>query len=622
MSRKYVVIYSRFSSEMQRAESCDDQEREVRSALERRGIESQDAIVIRDEAESGTKSDRAGFQRLITMRNAGEIAILVVDDQSRLTRGENALAFIKDLVFSGGRFLSTSENIDTGETGWELKVKVMELHHGETIRGLREKVRRGQSGRVLADDSAGDYPFGYESFYRDPDWQQQLARRGPKPKKGIRINDNLAEWVRKIFAWFVGGQSTNAIARRLTKEGAPKGNRATTAGWHPQQVHRILTNPKYVGLWRWGETTTIRDSRGRTKQIPVAAGDVVTRERPLLRIVDQDVWDRAQLRLRELQDVFGQKPGQAKRGPKAPINSTALYPRSILGNVLRCASCGQVMWYKGSGGRRYYSCSGYTNSRCDQSFQVPADVAETAVVNAISHLVAGWPEWIREVHARLKEQLIRAAKQIPVARAEDERRLAERSKQRDNLVDALSQGGAASSGIVNRITTIEREIAEIEARLESQLLPSEKDLELPSEQWVREQIADWSQSLSDRQKVAMAIREALKQIDARPVIAPGKKRGYVELTLHYQAWELFRTAIGKAMPLSVQNLLPKTQDVSAPPMEVIALGEPTAMDRWAPEIARWREEGVIWEEIVRRTGMDLNRVYLAWKRYTEAEKSA
>ena len=88
MSRKYVVIYSRFSSEMQRAESCDDQEREVRSALGRRGIESQDAIVIRDEAESGTKSDRVGFQRLIAMRNAGEIAILVVDDQSRLTRGE------------------------------------------------------------------------------------------------------------------------------------------------------------------------------------------------------------------------------------------------------------------------------------------------------------------------------------------------------------------------------------------------------------------------------------------------------------------------------------------------------------------------------------------------------
>ena len=79
-----------------------------------------------------------------------EVSVLAVDDQSRLTRGENAVSYIRDLVFRGGRFLSTSENIDTSQGGWDLRVKIGEITHGETVRGLRAKVRRGQAGRVLA----------------------------------------------------------------------------------------------------------------------------------------------------------------------------------------------------------------------------------------------------------------------------------------------------------------------------------------------------------------------------------------------------------------------------------------------------------------------------------------
>ena len=146
MADRKIVIYCRYSSEMQRAESCEDQEREVRSALLRMGIDSVDAVVVNDRAESGTKASREGFCRLVEMIRTNAISILAVDDQSRLSRAENAFAFIKDLVFGGGRFISTSEGIDTSDSGWSLKVKVLELHHGETIRGMQDKVRRGQRG--------------------------------------------------------------------------------------------------------------------------------------------------------------------------------------------------------------------------------------------------------------------------------------------------------------------------------------------------------------------------------------------------------------------------------------------------------------------------------------------
>lgn len=176
------VIYARYSSDMQSPKSCADQEREVREAAGRLGIDLTDALVIHDDAESGTKTDRACFERLDAMMKAGQIRRLLVDDQSRLTRACNAFAFITDLVFHGGRFISTGEGLDTTQQGWQLRVKVLELHNSETIGELARRVRRGQIGRLLAKLTAGDYPFGYETFLLRPE-QAAQNRRGRMVKK-------------------------------------------------------------------------------------------------------------------------------------------------------------------------------------------------------------------------------------------------------------------------------------------------------------------------------------------------------------------------------------------------------------------------------------------------------
>jgi len=225
-----IVIYTRFSTGMQRADSCADQEREVRVGLARLGIDAARAVVIRDEAVSGTKADREGFQRLREMVVRGEVALVAIDTQSRLTRGDDSHAFIKDLVYAGGHFVSVAENIDTRAPGWELPVRVKELQNGLEVNGLRHLVRRGQRGRVEADGSAGDFPFGYDSYYLDPDWAAQLARRGPKLKKGLLVCEDEARWVRQVFDWFVAGRSIGWIARELTRLQVPKGRRASRPG--------------------------------------------------------------------------------------------------------------------------------------------------------------------------------------------------------------------------------------------------------------------------------------------------------------------------------------------------------------------------------------------------------
>jgi len=166
--RKQTVIWTRFSSEMQRTESCADQERKAREGLTARNIDRTHAKVFRVEAVSGTKSDAAQFVALMQLINAGHVGVLAVDDQSRFSRSDQAFSIIQDLVYNGGRFISTGESIDTAEPGWELKVKVLELHHSTTIREIGRRVRRGQEGRVLdGNGSAGDYGYGYRAEFAD-----------------------------------------------------------------------------------------------------------------------------------------------------------------------------------------------------------------------------------------------------------------------------------------------------------------------------------------------------------------------------------------------------------------------------------------------------------------------
>jgi site-specific DNA recombinase len=144
-----VVIFASYSTDMQNPKSCADQARDVREGLARKGIDATNVLMIHEDAESGTRNDRVGFGQIVEMVARREVFLLAVDDQSRFSRADNVCSFITDLVYVGGRFISTGEGIDTEEVGWELRVKVMELHNSTTIRELGRRVHRGQLGRVL-----------------------------------------------------------------------------------------------------------------------------------------------------------------------------------------------------------------------------------------------------------------------------------------------------------------------------------------------------------------------------------------------------------------------------------------------------------------------------------------
>lgn len=616
--KREIVIYSRYSSDMQSPKSCADQERDVRTALTRLGIDHRLAVVIHDEAESGTKTLRVEAQRLDEMARKGEIEILAVDDQARFSRADNAFAMITDLVYQGGRFISTGEGIDTTQPGWELRVKVMELHNSTTIRELGRRVRRGQRGRLLARLTAGDYPYGYESFVVHPE-KVVVNGRGPKPEKDVRINESEAQWVRKIFTWFVAGRSLTKIATELTKQGVPRGRRCRSKPWKHQQVRTILSNAKFVGDWVWGKTTTLRNSKGKTKQNPVPPEEWVRVTREDLRIIDQQTWDQAQRRLAELLAVYGQKEGQAPRGPR--IHHSAAYPSDLLQGLLYC-TCGARMHQKQSNKRQYYLCprTGDAPGMCSMKTTVPRNKAKEAVLKPIVTLLTEQPKWIETALEEMRCVLDRFAAEIPNQADADRKRLADLEKQIETLIDNLSRVQVRSEAMFARLAELEQEAAKLRLQIAEQQNAKSLPSLVPTSVWLREQLGDLRSILEEGgMQAAMLLRNLIGKITVAQVLPPGKQRGYARLRFRIATWQMLKPLLPPPVSQAISAQMIGGSDGAED--LCIDLGAPSAMDEWAPQIAAWREAGVTWKEILKRTGLGSGPAYVCWKRYVDAQKS-
>jgi site-specific DNA recombinase len=611
------VIYTRYSSEMQRDESCEDQEREVREGLARKSIDASDFLVMYDRAESGTKNDRAKFDQLRGMIERGEVGILAVDDQARFSRADNAFSFIIDLDYSGGRFISTGEGIDTTQEGWQLRVKVMELHNSTAIRELGRRVRRGQLGRVLDDGSAGDFSFGYESYFLDPNWSES-TRRGPKPKKGVRIFEAEARWVRQVFVWFVVElRSIGWIARELSRLGVDKGHKATTPGWHHQQVRRMLANVKYVGLWPWGTTRTLRSSEGKTKQVAVPADQQIVRSRPELRIIEQEIWERAQKRLHELEDLYGQKPGQKRRGIMP--HHSSVYPTSLLGGLLYCHACGSPLWSQGSGNRAYFGCPNHRKGICSVVGRVPVARAEKALLEFVSEVLMAWPGWLEAAAGAMRRAIADAAERLPEELRANEVRLAELQKQVGNLLDQMAAGPMESPALRHRLDRLEREESALNARIAEVRQAREAAFAMPDDNWIRAQLAGLPPLLADDpRRAASLLRRLLGRVTAEAIVAPGKSRGFVRLHLRVNGLRVIEEVLGGTLPESVIAFAAATTNAEAQEFR-LDLGEPTRRDVLAPEIAAMRSQGMAWAEIARITGLGVGNCHNVWRRWIDAQ---
>jgi site-specific DNA recombinase len=431
-----VAIYARFSdAERQNARSCEDQIALCRAHAERRGWTV--VAVYQDDGISGfAMANRPGILAAVAAALRGEFDVLLVEDEDRLARNLGHLAQLKDEIeFAGGRLAT-------------LQHDVLELMHvafkgsgaQQYLIDLGRKTRRGVRANAERGLWLGGRKYGYRS----------------QPGGATTIDAAEADVVRRIFTLFADDHLTfREIADTLNREGVPalRGN-----GWCASTLHGdaargngILRSELYAGVKVWNRDEVRKDPRtGRRIHHWKPPQEWQRKAVPELRIVDADLWDRAQVRLAD-----------TAQGPLA-ARGNRLKPGLFQG-LVKCGACGSTF---GSHGRGRLACVGRREKGlafCGVTRMIDRRSVDESILQGLKTRLlspAAVLAYVRAYHRAWAAQ--EAAHNA--ARAPLERRAAELARQVERAVDALL-AAPRSAALAQRLTDLEAEQAKVAAEL-------------------------------------------------------------------------------------------------------------------------------------------------------------
>ena len=201
------------------------------------GIE--DYEIFEDAGYSGGTTDRPAYQDMMNRIKKGEFSHLIVWKIDRISRNLRDFSEMYDeLKKYNVTFISKNEQFDTSTAMGEAMLKII-LVFAELERKLTgERVfsvmmSRAQKGLW----NGATIPLGYE-------WDDET--KFPRPC------DNEAKVVQYIYDQYEMIKSTTKVAKKLNIEKIPTKRNGT---WTPRTVCSILTNPFYIGTYRYNTKT-------------------------------------------------------------------------------------------------------------------------------------------------------------------------------------------------------------------------------------------------------------------------------------------------------------------------------------------------------------------------------
>ncbi|MBM3552064.1 MAG: recombinase family protein [Alphaproteobacteria bacterium] len=332
-----AALYLRVSTTRQ-AEvdlSIPDQQVQTSAYCARRGWR-----VVAEYVEPGASAmddNRPEFQRMIERACDDDhpIDAIVVHSFSRFFRDAFGLEmYVRKLAKHGVRLVSITQELgdDPSQVMMRQVIALFDEYQSRenakhVLRAMKENARQGfYNGSRL--------PLGYAL--------SEVEKRGHRTKKKLVIDPVEAETVRLIYRLYLEGDAGRGPmgVKEVTKTLNGRGMRTRLgARFGVASVHKILTNPVYVGRWRFNQ----REAKtGRAK----AENEVIEVAVPA--IIEQPVFDKLQASLKA-------------RDPRI------LPPRVVTGPILltglaHCATCGGAMTLRTGTSKsgkvhRYYTCS-------------------------------------------------------------------------------------------------------------------------------------------------------------------------------------------------------------------------------------------------------------------------
>lgn len=450
-----AASYSRYSTDMQRRESIDDQERKSDKLIADK-LSLTISLRYRDHAETGWNPKRSDYQRMLHDARNGAFQVLGLDDLSRLGRDPDERGqVIRRLEFLGIRIISCD--------GYDSTLPLQQRVITRSARGmidsmysidLAEKTRRGLTGQVLKGFNAGGRSYGYRSVPILSDSERDEYGRPRVLAARREINPEPARIILEIFELFVRGWSPRSIAQELNRRGVPSPRGGTWAfsaiyGDKVRSGIGILNNPLYVGQAIWNRSEWVRDpDTGKRKRKERPQSEWIVREDGSLRIVPQELWDAAQHRM-TASTLHGGSRGKAR-------------PKTLFGGLLRCGSCGGAVIAVNA---HSYGCAA-RRDRGDivcQGVLVSRSKTERLLVEDLQADMLS-PLRLSQLHSDVRELLRARRTAVGGVLAETRRRLVQVEVEIANIVTAI-KAGAYSQVLQSELARLEAERERLQAAM-------------------------------------------------------------------------------------------------------------------------------------------------------------
>jgi len=420
-----AAIYARYSSDLQRDASIEDQVRLCTARIVAEGWAP--VATYTDHGVSGASSLRPGYQKLLEDARTGAFEVVVAEALDRLSRDqEHIAALYKQLGFAGVRLVTLAE----GEVS-ELHIGLKGTMNALFLKDLAQKTRRGLEGRVRQGRSGGGLCYGYNVV-------REVDAAGNPIAGGRCINPAEAAVVRRVFREYAAGRSPRAIALDLNADGiaAPSGRGwgQSTLNGSAQRGTGILNNELYVGRLVWNRLRYIKDpSTGKRVSRLNPESQWVVQDVPELRIVDQELWNAAKERQASLAH------GASRHNTPRPFWDQRR-SRYLLSGLVKCGTCG--------GGYAMISnillgCSTARNKgTCDNRLNVRRDTLETTILHGLQqHLMD--PVLFKEFAEAFYEEVNRLRSQRSATQDAKRQELARIEQRIRRIVDAIADGAQA-----------------------------------------------------------------------------------------------------------------------------------------------------------------------------------
>ena len=458
-SEKITALYCRLSSEDRadgESNSIKNQKNILVKYAEEHGFGNTRFFV--DDGVSGTLFSRAGLNAMLEEVNAGNVAVIITKDQSRIGRDVLEVGLLKrQFEENNVRFIAANDNLDTAN-GFDIMSIFRDVFNEFYVADTSKKIRTVKRANALQGKSGRRVPYGY---YTQDD-------------KGVwLIDETAAEIVREIFKKFIAGAIPTEIGRDLYKRKIVSPMyyfqqndtvRENEIKWHVSTVIKILENPAYIGTFIALKQTTQSYKNHKIINRPEEEWVVIENHHPP--IVSQEMFETVQ-RLRK------RRRRRTKKGEMG-----------ILSGLVFCADCNAPMTICNSGKYSYYVCSRHRSGNnllnendCTRHTIARADLEAITLANiqeTISFARLEREEFAKTVFRYTNKENEKTIKIKTAERSKSQKRITELDSIIARIYEDHVAGKVNDERFAKMLKKYEKEQSELTALVESLTVEIEK----------------------------------------------------------------------------------------------------------------------------------------------------